>query len=257
MRLSFREMLFKIWYGYISRLDKNAEILFMNYGYSSDTQKVELQSKDENNRYSIQLYHKLAAAIELKDKNIAEIGCGRGGGLAYISEYFKPKTAVGIDLNNQAIKFCNGHYKFEGLSYKQGNAQSIPLADSSCDAIINVESSHRYPDMAGFLKEVKRVLRPGGTFLFTGFREDYELDDLYKALDSCEMHKKENEMITDNVVMALDADDPRKRELIKRLAPKILYKTALNFASVKGSDSYNKFVSKKFVYFYYMFTKSL
>ena len=81
----------EIWYWYINKSDKNAEILFMNYGHADTTPAITSGwQKMNHNRYSIQLYHYLASAIELQNKDIYEVGCGRGGGLDYIARHFSP-----------------------------------------------------------------------------------------------------------------------------------------------------------------------
>lgn len=256
MKNSFRDWLFRVWYWYVNKTDKNAEILFMNFGYADTTPAITLEAQNECNRYSIQLYHYLVSAIELKNKDIYEIGCGRGGGLEYITRHFSPATAKGIDLDIQAITFCNRHYALKGLSFLQGDAQKLPLGNNSCDVVINVESSHRYPDMKLFLREVYRILRPDGYFLFTDFRYDFEIPFLQKELQSSGMSLLKEEFITQQVVAALELDDERKRKLVKKLTPRFLHKTALNFAGTIGSETYKQFVSRKYVYFKYIFQKN-
>ncbi|MDY0279869.1 MAG: class I SAM-dependent methyltransferase [Salinivirgaceae bacterium] len=253
----FREWMFQIWYWYVNNVDKNAEVLFMNYGYKHPDLNVDLSPEDEPNRYSAQLYHLLGCAVELQGKDIVEIGCGRGGGLSYIVKTFKPHTALGIDLNKNATKFCNKHYKHVGLSFLQGDAQNLQmLSDNTYDAIFNVESSHRYPRMDLFLSEVKRLLRPGGYFLYTDFRYDYEMSELKQQLNESGLELVKEVMITDNVVAALKADDARKRLLIKRLAPRFIHKVALNFAGTVGSETYNQFANHKYEYYHYVLKKS-
>lgn len=253
MKTKFRDLIFRIWYWYVSNIDKNAEVTFMNYGYTSTTQILDLHKHDEPNRYAIQLYHHLASTVDLSGKSLLEIGSGRGGGLAFIAKNFPLKSTMGIDLNHRAVAFCNKHYKIDGISFKQGDAQKLELADQSFDVIINVESSHRYPDFKAFLGEAKRILKPNGHFLFTDFRYDYEMADLQKDLDSAGFTQIKHELITENVVRALDLDDARKRALIKKLAPKAVHSVALNFAGTKGSETYNQFAEKKYEYFTYVF----
>ena len=255
MKFNFRESLFRIWYWYVNKLDKNAEILFMNYGYSDKDQEVPLDEQNEPNRYSIQLYHHLASATDIKNKDIVEIGCGRGGGISYITKNFSPASAKGIDLDKQAISFCNRYYSLNGLSFLQGDAQNLSLENNTCDVVINVESSHRYPDMSAFLGEVSRILRPKGYFLFTDFRYDYEIEDLRKELELSGMSVLNERFINEEVVAALELDDERKRKLVKRLTPKVLHKIALNFAGAIGSETYNQFASRKYVYFSYVLKK--
>jgi ubiquinone/menaquinone biosynthesis C-methylase UbiE len=255
MKVSFREWLFRAWYWYVNRVDKNAEILFMNYGYSNPDQKVQLLPEEEPNRFSIQLYHLLAASVDISNKKIVEIGCGRGGGLTYITKKFAPSRALGIDLDKIAVSFSNKFYKLNNLSFLLGDAQNLPLADKSYDVLINVESSHRYPDMKAFLNEVNRILKPGGYFLYTDFRYDYEMPEFKKLLETSGMKILKEELITPYVVKALEQDDARKRKLVKKLAPRVLHDIALNFAGTVGSETYNYFKNQKYIYFYYVFQK--
>ena len=255
MKSKFRDWLFRVWYWYVNKIDKNAEILFMNFGYAETKPTIMLETHDECNRYSIQLYHHLTSAIDLRNKDITEIGCGRGGGLVYITKYFSPASAKGLDLDKNAIAFCNRHYALKGLSFIQGDAQKLPLGDNTCDVVINVESSHRYPDMNSFLREVYRILRLDGYFLFTDFRYDFEISIIQKELQSLGMTQLKEEFITQQVVAALELDDGRRRKLVEKLTPRFLHKTALNFAGTIGSETYNQFVSGKYVYFNYIFQK--
>jgi len=54
MKEKLKNVFFKFWYWYLSSIDKNSEVIFMNYGYSKDNHKIELKETDEKNRYSIQ-----------------------------------------------------------------------------------------------------------------------------------------------------------------------------------------------------------
>ena len=167
MKIQILEWVFQIWYWYVNKSDVNSEILFMNYGFSDMDQDILLDKHDEHNRCSLQLYHQLAVETDLKNKDIVEIGCGRGGGLSYIVKSFSPASAIGVDLISQAISFCKRFYSLNNVSFRQGDAQKLNLECNSCDIVISVESSDRYPDMPAFLSEVLRILRPGGYFLYT------------------------------------------------------------------------------------------
>ena len=111
--MGLRTMMFRAWYWYVNKADKNAEVLFMNYGYHDADDRVELEKHDEPNRYSVQLYHRLAKTVDIKDKNIVEVGCGRGGGLAYIANRFSPLSALGVDLDARATTFASSFYNIK------------------------------------------------------------------------------------------------------------------------------------------------
>jgi SAM-dependent methyltransferase len=255
VRLNLRENIFRILYWLVNKADGNADILFMNFGYSDGDKELSVKEQNESDRYSTQLYHHLAIETEIINKDIVDIGCGRGGGLSYIARNFSPASAIGIDLEKTAIFFCNRHYKHKCLSFLQSDAQNLNLENNSCDVVMNVESSHRYPDMQSFLGEVLRILRPYGYFLFTDFRYDHEIEDLKRELSASGMSVLKERFINKEVIAALELDDERRRDLVNKLVPKFLHKIALNFAGTIGSETYYRFVTGKYVYFSYVLRK--
>lgn len=255
MKLNFRALMFRVWYWYISKVDKNAEVIFMNFGYHDHNMMLKLNNQDEPNRCSIQLYHRMVNKFDLKGKSILEIGSGRGGGLAYIMTTFSPQKALGIDLNHKAIKFSNRFYKLNGLEFMQGNAQKLSLEDNSFDFILNVESSHRYLDFNAFVNEVYRILKPDGYFLFTDFRHNLEFNKMEEILESFNLKLIEKQKINEQVALALKMDSERRINIVKKLAPKFLHKTAINFSGAEGSETYRKFITDEFIYYLYIFQK--
>ncbi len=69
-------------YEILAKRFKNFDYYFMNYGYVPFTfeKPLSLLPEDETNRYSLQLYHYLCALVDLSEKEMLEIGSGRGGG---------------------------------------------------------------------------------------------------------------------------------------------------------------------------------
>ena len=253
--LSINELKFRAAYWLVNLLDKQKEIHFMNFGFSDPNVNLSLDSSDEENRYSIQLYQHLIDFVKLGEKNIVEIGSGRGGGLAYIARNYPAKSVIGVDLDKGAVAFSNRYYNYGNLSFQSGNAEQLPLMNDSCDVILNVESSHRYLRMDSFLSEATRILKKGGHFLFTDFRYDYEwpeTDELFKKFRLKILNEKD---ITLNVLRALEMSDPLRRALIKKLVPKCLQKVMLNFAGAIGSETYNYFLNRKYIYKSYVFQK--
>jgi len=251
----FVEGFFRSWYRFVSSVDKKAEVVFMNYGFAEDSETMVLDSSDEPNRYPIQLYHQLVKAHDLENKDILEIGCGRGGGLAFLHKLLKPASAVGLDKDPLAVEFCNKFWGKPGLSFFQGDAQSVSLPDNSFDVIINVESSHRYDDITLFLAEVKRLLRPNGIFLLTDFRGHDQMPELVGHFGGSGLIITGNDDVTPQVVRALELDDVRRRNLVKNLVPVFMHWIALNFAGTLGSPTYRKFATGRWIYFNYFFKK--
>jgi len=83
------------WYNLMSRIDRGEQMVFMNYGWASldpEASPLGLQPEDEKDRYCIQLYDQVAGSVDLRRKDILEIGCGRGGGASWIMRYLQPRT---------------------------------------------------------------------------------------------------------------------------------------------------------------------
>ena len=106
-------IMWKQWYQYLARSYQRKDWKFMNYGYAPLDDQIELiylDETDEDNRFYIQLYHHVTYNLELRDLNVLEVGCGRGGGADYIKRYLKPKKMVGVDFSVNTVKFCNRNY---------------------------------------------------------------------------------------------------------------------------------------------------
>jgi ubiquinone/menaquinone biosynthesis C-methylase UbiE len=251
-----RRLLWKYWYPYVTRLTKDASLIFLNYGYI-DGSSINLQPADEANRLYIQLYHHVAGAIDLTDMDVMEVSCGHGGGASYVARYLQPKTMLGVDRNPKAIKFCRNHHAVRDLSFVQGDAEALQFDDHSFDTIINVEASHCYGNMTRFLKEVSRLLRPGGYFLSADFRTQAGYTMLSDQLRQSDLEIIKKENITPNVLQAMETDDQAKLQLIQQLVPGILHKPVAQFAGVKGSHIFDGFESGKMIYFSYVLRKPL
>ena len=174
-----RRPLWKLLHGYLDSRDDQARVIFMNYGYANgDTPPLRLSPEDEPHRYCLQLYDRIVTAIDVKGKDLLEVGCGRGGGASYVMRCLGPRSYTGLDQSVAGTRFCHGHYSIEGLQFVRGDAGDLPCQDSSVDAVVNVESSRCYRSMEQFLSEVVRVLRKGGHLLFGDVRDDGQEDTL-------------------------------------------------------------------------------
>jgi ubiquinone/menaquinone biosynthesis C-methylase UbiE len=246
-----KKVVIRAWYQYLNSLDRDADVTFMNYGYAPLDERepdIDLRPEDEANRYCAQLYQRVAGAIDLRGKNLLEIGCGRGGGASFIKRYCQPRSMTAVDFSSRAIAFCQGHYNCEGLSFLHGDAESLPLPAASFDAVVNVESSHCYNSMERFLGEVSRVLRPGGHFLFADIRLREAMPLLREQLARAGLRVLEEELITKNVLKALELDSERKLALIRSKAPRFVRARVQQFAGLTGSPVYRRFLTGEWEY---------
>lgn len=103
-----------------------------------------------------------------KPRIILEVGCGNGIGLKMAAQLVKSEHALGVDLTHALARNAHSNfYEKDKVHYIQGDAELLPLADSSVDLITNIESSHLYPQIELFFNEAARVLKPKGFFCYT------------------------------------------------------------------------------------------
>jgi ubiquinone/menaquinone biosynthesis C-methylase UbiE len=258
----FRRLMWRQWYQYLAGY-QIADWRFMNYGYEpidAAEHRVVLEAPDEADRYSIQLYDRVARAIPLAGRDVLEVGCGRGGGSSFVQRYHHPRHMTGVDYSHKAVRICKRQYQAQGLSFVQGDAEALPFGDESFDAVLNVESSHCYGSVPAFLTQVRRVLRPGGHFSFVDLRTAVDRDKLHAQVEACGLTIVEQQEITPNVLAALRLDSPRKlaqieRHTAKRLAGKQVAGTVREFAAVEGSQVFQNFQNGTFVYLRYLLKK--
>ena len=238
-----KKWFWKTWYTVFAQKVSNSDLKFMNYGYFDSELNLKLGPEDEVNRYTIQLYHHVATQINLKDLKVLEVGSGRGGGADYIARYLNPKKMTGIDISPSAIALCKKNYTSSNLVFQQGDAEQLPFLNNSFDAIINVESSHCYASMDKFLNEVKRVLKPGGVFLFCDLRRVEGIDSLFNKLDANSLRLMAKKDITPNVIEASRIMTEERVKAISRFNFFWFRKILYSFAAVEGSKMYKSFAS--------------
>lgn len=207
------KFLAKHYYPRVSRTSGD-DFVFLNMGYEEDPpMALPLTAADEENRYCIQLYHRVATQVDLEGKDVLEVSCGHGGGASYITRTLKPASSTGLDLNPDGVDFCRKRHQMPGLSFVQGDAENLPFSDESFDAVVNVEASSYY-DLPRFFAEVARVLRPGGHLLYADVR--YGHDEIAKweqELRNSPMRTVSERVISEQVALGLERNVPRYQEL--------------------------------------------
>lgn len=253
----FRRIIWKPVYELLAKKLKIDDWHFMNYGYSPGTGQpaLFLHPQDEINRYPIQLYHFLAQKTIIENKEILEVGSGRGGGSGYISRYLHPAKMTGMDIAHNAVKWATNQHKESNLEFIQGNAEKLPFAHESFDVVINVESCHAYGSVPRFLAEVKRVLRPSGIFLCADLRSPEGMIKLKEQLASSGMQLVSEENITGNVVMAIEEENATKEQRIKKHIAKWMQPMFSQFAGTKGSKIHRDLEQNTLVYYSFVLQK--
>lgn len=228
---------------------------FLNYGYHDEHTKLSLNPQDEPNRLFIQLYARVIQDIDLQGKDIAEIGCGQGAGGVFLLQNTHPQSYIGVDLSEQAIAFCQRHNTFTNMQWIQGSADALPIPDESIDVVINIESSHCYPSMVRFVREVRRILRPNGYMAFADLRHASQVDALETCFKTTGLEILQQSDITPQVLSSLTHLSDRRQAHITLTYPRIWRQAVREISAVKGSPVYNAFIKGQQKYLCYLLQK--
>ncbi len=120
-----------------------------------------------------------------QNKVILEIGCGSGYGSRLIKKYFHPREIQALDLDPRMIALAKKRGSDPSISFRVGSAARLPYKDRTFDAVIEFAIIHHIPDWKNCLKELQRVLRPGGEIILEDLsRETFEttLGKMYKKV---------------------------------------------------------------------------
>ncbi len=102
-----------------------------------------------------------------ENKTVLDAACGLGYGSYLLAQSAEKVTGIEIIASN--IEFSRQNYKKENLDYFVVDATAMDFSDGRFDVVVSIETfEHIPPEKAlQFLREFKRVIRPGGTLVIS------------------------------------------------------------------------------------------
>jgi SAM-dependent methyltransferase len=111
----------------------------------------------------------VAAAARLgvgEGGRVLELACGTGIATRRLREALPASaTLVATDLHEPMLDHARAAVPLDGIEWRQADAQQLPFADGSFDAVVFQFGLMFLPDKVQGLREARRVLRPGGRLL--------------------------------------------------------------------------------------------
>jgi ubiquinone/menaquinone biosynthesis C-methylase UbiE len=127
----------------------------------------------EEHRYRTEWHIPEAAGFDkAKGLRVLEIGCGLGTDGARFARAGANYT--GVDLTEAAVSLARRRFELEGLQgeFRVADAEGLEFADESFDIVYSHGVLHHTPDGAAAVREVHRVLAPGGRAVVMLYHRD-------------------------------------------------------------------------------------
>jgi SAM-dependent methyltransferase len=127
----------------------------------------------EAHRYKKEWHIPAAAGFaQSKDLRVLEVGCGLGTDGAQFANAGADYT--GIDLTQAAVDLAQLRFELFDLpgTFRVADAESLDFPNDSFDLVYSHGVLHHTPDTAGAIREIHRVLRPGGRAIVMLYHRD-------------------------------------------------------------------------------------
>lgn len=149
---------------------KDANVRYHDWEADHYDEKWSISFDERCIRYARERFETVAGRDGWPYPSALEIGCGTGFFLLNLASAGVLSAGQVTDISPRMVEVtCRnaaalGH-RVEG---RVADAESLPYPDASFDLVVGHAVLHHIPDVEAALREVLRVLRPGGRFVFAG-----------------------------------------------------------------------------------------
>ena len=149
---------------------KLANVLYHDWEAGTYDEKWSISYDERCITYASDRFRAVAGDVEWPYGRALELGCGTGFFLLNLIQAGVMKEGAVTDISPGMVEVAQRNA--EGLGFevegKVADAESLPFPDDSFDLVVGHAVLHHIPDLALAMREVMRVLRPGGRFVFAG-----------------------------------------------------------------------------------------
>ena len=97
---------------------------------------------------------------------VLDVGCGSGWAARLMAHRARDGRVIGIDVSDEMVRLARDEsVEYQNVEFQVASAEQLPFDDREFTHAFSMESLYYYMDIGRALKEIKRVLKPGGLFV--------------------------------------------------------------------------------------------
>jgi ubiquinone/menaquinone biosynthesis C-methylase UbiE len=149
---------------------KRANILYHDWEAQTYDEKWSISYDERCIRYARERFEKIAGTGGWPYRRALELGCGTGFFLLNLKQAGVLAEGHVTDISPGMVEVARRNARALGFEVtgRVADAESIPYGDGEFDLVVGHAVLHHIPDVELALREVLRVLKPGGRFVFAG-----------------------------------------------------------------------------------------
>lgn len=121
---------------------------------------------------SIHIGRYALARSAVKGKRVLDAACGEGYGAALLKKWGAAFVEA-IDIDAETIKKANALFGQQNVRFQCHTCEELPFKDQSFDVVCSFETIEHIDHPEAFLRELKRVLKPGGVAIISCPNDPY------------------------------------------------------------------------------------
>ncbi len=111
------------------------------------------------------LIDELTGRIKIKGGRILDVACGPGATTRHLMRSYEPANIAAINISEAQLEAARS--RAPGCTFLRMDAARLAFPDAHFDAVMCVEAAFHFNTRGAFLREVLRVLKPGGSIVLT------------------------------------------------------------------------------------------
>ena len=132
---------------------------FFNFGY------WDTGAQDQSQASAALVERLLSDIADLGQGRVLDVACGLGGSTAQLTRRYPPSAITAINISRDQLEAARA--RAPGCAFEQMDAARLSFADETFNAVLCVEAAFHFNTREAFLHEAFRVLKPGGSLVFS------------------------------------------------------------------------------------------